>query len=173
MNLDDPHPIPWIRVKLSCAMGRALYPHRQWDEGDELWEAFYPLSGLDEEQRQLLAALEASMPGFVTLLVSHRPKALRGTSLSEATAADERQPHRLAACFQSYRMAPTQLRTLSPSLAFAVIGQAKANGQMSPEAESNTLTHLLTHWALRSTLDRSAICATQPAMKRRAIPITV
>jgi hypothetical protein len=31
VNLDDPHPIPWIRVKLSCAMGKALYPHPQWD----------------------------------------------------------------------------------------------------------------------------------------------
>ena len=24
LNLDDPHPVPWIRVKLSCAMGQAL-----------------------------------------------------------------------------------------------------------------------------------------------------
>jgi hypothetical protein len=30
MNMDDPHPIPWVRVKLSCAIGQALYPHPQW-----------------------------------------------------------------------------------------------------------------------------------------------
>ena len=30
LNVDDPHPVPWIRVKLSCAMGDALYPHPQW-----------------------------------------------------------------------------------------------------------------------------------------------
>ena len=28
---DDPHPTPWIRVQLSCAMGAALYPHAQWE----------------------------------------------------------------------------------------------------------------------------------------------
>jgi len=27
LTIDDPHPAPWIRVKLSCAMGQALYPH--------------------------------------------------------------------------------------------------------------------------------------------------
>ena len=26
LNLDDPHPTPWIRVRLSCAMGMAMYP---------------------------------------------------------------------------------------------------------------------------------------------------
>ena len=31
LNLDDPHPVPWMRVRLSCAIGRALFPHRQWD----------------------------------------------------------------------------------------------------------------------------------------------
>jgi hypothetical protein len=30
INLDDPHPFPWLRVKLSCALGQALYPHPQW-----------------------------------------------------------------------------------------------------------------------------------------------
>ncbi|MGX9726189.1 MAG: hypothetical protein ACTFAK_02345 [Candidatus Electronema sp. VV] len=30
LNLDDPHPMPWLRVKLSCAIGDALYPHPQW-----------------------------------------------------------------------------------------------------------------------------------------------
>jgi hypothetical protein len=173
MNVDDPHPIPWIRVKLSCAIGRALYPHPQWDELAQLWEAFYPLNGLDDEQRHLLAALEASMAGFVTLVVSHRPKTLRGIALHEALATEDRHPHRLTAYFRSCQSTPQHLRTLSPSLAFAVIGQARANGQMSPEAESETLTHLLTHWALRSTLDRSVLCTTLPTMTRSMIPTTV
>jgi hypothetical protein len=30
LNFDDPHPTPWIRVKLSCAIGDGLYPHPQW-----------------------------------------------------------------------------------------------------------------------------------------------
>jgi len=38
----DPHPIPWIRVQISCALGNALYPDRQWDQLAELWSQLYP-----------------------------------------------------------------------------------------------------------------------------------
>src|SRR5262245_20128195 len=46
LNPEDPHPIPWVRVKLSCAIGRALYPHPQWSAVEQLWESFYPRVGL-------------------------------------------------------------------------------------------------------------------------------
>ncbi len=59
----------------------------------------------------------------------------------------------------------------SPTLVFAVIGQAKMEGTMSPEEESTTVAKLLTHWALRSTLDTSAFCAAMPKM-RVAAPVT-
>ena len=37
VGVDDPHPIPWIRVKLSAAIGDCLYPHPQWRQlaGDQ------------------------------------------------------------------------------------------------------------------------------------------
>jgi hypothetical protein len=130
------------------------------------------VNDLSDEQRQLLTTLEFSMPGFVTLLVSHRPKALGGASLGEVLTTPERHPHRLTAHFQSCQSTPQHFRTLSPSLAFAVIGQARANGQISPEAESETLTQLLTHWAVCSTLDRSAVCAALPIGQRKTIPLT-
>jgi hypothetical protein len=162
LSTDDPHPIPWIRVKLSCAMGRALYPHRQWDALAAMWESFYPTAGLDEARQRLLATLEASMPGFVTLLVNHRPKTLRGDSLLEAMAVEDRQPARLAAYWRSWRVSPARMRAAAPSLVFAVMGQARADGELGPEEESRMLADLLTYWALRSTLDIAALCATRP-----------
>ena len=42
LNLDDPHPVPWMRVRLSCAMGRALFPHPQWDRLENIWLSYYP-----------------------------------------------------------------------------------------------------------------------------------
>jgi hypothetical protein len=51
---------------------------------------------------------------------------------------------------------------------FAVIGQARADGLISPEYESDLLAKLLTHWALRATLDISAACATRPTQARRS-----
>ncbi len=171
VNLDDPHPIPWIRVKLSCAMGKALYPHPQWDRLARLWESFYPTEGLNKARQRLIAGLESGMPEFVDSLVHHRPRALRGASLIEALTVDERQPARLAAYHQSWRTGPRAMYRASPALVFAVIGQAKMEGRMSPEEESTTVAKLLTHWALRSTLDTSALCAAIPRA-RVAAPVT-
>ena len=47
----------------------------------------------------------------------------------------------------------------APTLVFAVLGQARASGRLSPEDESELLGRLLTHWALRATLDTSELCA--------------
>ena len=157
-SLDDPHPIPWIRVKLSCAMGNALYPHPQWQRLAELWESLYPTANLDAQRRTLLAQLEASMPGFVGLLVHHRPTALHGDSLGEALAVHERQPARLAATYAAWRTAPARMQIAPPSFVFAVIGQAQAAGWLTPEAVSRILAKLLTDWALRTALDASAHC---------------
>jgi hypothetical protein len=164
LSLDDPHPIPWIRVKLSCAIGQALYPHPQWARLAELWESYYPLEGLDDERRQLFATLEAAIPGFVALLVNHRPRALRGKSLSEVMETEQRQPARLSGHWRAWRGSPAKIGKASPSLAFAVIGQAKSDGQITPEEESSLLARLLTQWALNSALATGASPVTRPAL---------
>ena len=55
-NFDDPHPTSWLRVKLSCTMGQALYPHPQWPKLAELWDQYYPSSGLSKEVREFLGS---------------------------------------------------------------------------------------------------------------------
>jgi hypothetical protein len=168
LNFDDPHPIPWIRVKLSAAMGEALYPHPQWRQLAALWESFYPPSELAQTTRDLLAALQAGMPAFVALLINHRPKALRGRSLMEVIDPQWRQPSRLAALYGKWNSDPSEMYRASPSLVFAVIGQARADGKIAAEDESLLLGKLLTHWALRATLNMSEICAAAPAALRAA-----
>lgn len=166
IDLHDPHPAPWIRVKLSCAMGRRLYPHSQWDELEAIWDAFYPVEGLDPEGRQLLDLLGGTIPEFVDIIAKHRPEALRGASLAEILAAPERQPASLTRLYQDWQRVPRAMRQAAPSLVFAVIGQARAEEKISPEAESRLLGELLAHWALRATLDMSALCANQPLRSR-------
>ncbi|MEQ1636576.1 MAG: hypothetical protein ABL903_07780 [Methylococcales bacterium] len=162
LNTDDPHPPPWIRVKLSCSMGQALYPHPQWERLAELWEAYYPLIGLDLAQQQNYASLQATLPGFIALLVNHRPKSLRGITLAEVLGVQNRQPRQLQLLLQAWRRMPAKMYQAPPTLAFAVIGQARSDGRISPEQESTILAKLLTHWALSSTLDTSMHCATLP-----------
>jgi hypothetical protein len=153
LNLDDPHPVPWIRVRLSCVMGMAMFPHPQWQRLARLWDAYYPLDGLDAQRRSLFAELLAAMPGFVGLLVNHRPRTLRGRSLKEALGVSQRQPATLDALFGAWQQAPAAMYRAAPSLVFAVLGQARANARLTPEEESHLFAKLLTHWALRSSLN--------------------
>ncbi len=161
----DPHPAPWIRVKVSCAIGNALYPHPQWGALAEIWESLYPASGLDEKTRTVLVMLESSIPELVRLLVNFRPTALRGKSLKEVMPLAEQHPSRLAGYYRSWAASPAQMQAAPPALVFAAIGQAKADGKISPEAESKLLGEMLSYWAMRSALDTSAICATQARVR--------
>lgn len=154
--LDDPHPIPWIRVKLSCAMGHMLYPHSQWHTLANVWESYYPRAGLDKNTLELLSTLENTMPAFITLMVNHRPKALYGKSLMEVLSDSKRQPAQLANYYKSWRSSPDKMRTALPSLVFAVLGQAKADGRINSYEESRVLAELLSHWALSASLESSA-----------------
>ena len=134
-------------------MGLAMYPHPQWRRLAHLWDTYYPLDGLDAPRRQLFAELLAAIPGFVSLLVNHRPPALRGRSLAEALGVAQRQPAALDALFGAWQRAPAAMYRAAPSLVFAVLGQARANARLTPEEESHLFAKLLTHWALRSSLN--------------------
>jgi hypothetical protein len=57
----------------------------------------------------------------------------------------------------------------APTLVFAVIGQARAEGLISPETESQFLSRMLNYWAVRDTLNHRANCA-KPARTESAAP---
>ncbi len=158
-NEDDPHPMPWVRVKLSCAVGEAIFRHPQWRELSAIWDALYPPTSPDAERRALIAALEDTMPAFVDLLVGHRPASLHGRSLLEIMPVAERHPALLAARYRRWRRARRELREAPPTLALAVLGQARYLGALEPEAEGRLVGSLLTYWALRSTFTTSASSA--------------
>lgn len=167
-SLDDPHPFPYIRVKLSCAMGQALYPHPQWERLSRIWESFYPVDGLDHERRQLISMLEEGMSPFVSLLINHRPRTLKGASLIEVMDLEIRKPERLFDYYSEWKNSPELINRVPPTLAFAIIGQTRAEGLMSPEKEAETISRLLQDWALHSTLNISAICAERQRVREAA-----
>ena len=162
---DDPHPIPWIRVKLSCAIGDALNPHPQWNRVARMLESYYPTDTLDPARRLTLFSLEKSIPEFASLLINHRPKALRGRSLAEAMEVGQRSPHRLSALFRVWMRTPSEMYRAPPTVVLAVLGQAKANGLIGPEDESDLLAKLLTHWAMRRMFEPSAARLRSPTFQ--------
>ncbi len=147
LNVDDPHPTPWIRVKLSCALGDALYPHPQWRALARTWEQLYPRRSLSAQTAAALTALEQSLPALVTLLTRHRPASLRGSSLLELLADPRRAPAQLSALWQASNK--DTLATLAPTLAFACLGQARADGRLTAAHEAQLIHHLLQAWAVR------------------------
>ena len=167
VDIEDPHPFPFIRVKLSCAIGAALYPHPQWRELSAAWDSFYPTAGLDAPRAQLLGSLLTTMSRFVSLLLQHRPRSLRGWSLAEAVRLPDRSPERLLNYWERWRAAPQLIRQAPPTLVFAVLGRARVSGRLSPEGESRLLGRLITHWALQSTLEIADLCSAQGALLQR------
>jgi hypothetical protein len=164
---DDPHPMPWVRVLLSCAIGDRLYPHPQWRRVAATWRQLYPLAGLRPELRATIADLRATMPELVSLLAGHRPARLRGWSMGEVFRNPELHPLALLRRFEWWRAQPSRMMGEPPTVAFAVLGQARASGRLSPERESRLLRRLIASWAVESSL------ATAEATTRSRAPMFV
>jgi hypothetical protein len=152
ISVADPHPPPWMRVRVAAALGAAVYPHPQWDRLRRTWERLYPARGLPPSVRATLVELEATLPRLVDLLVEHRPAALRGRSIAEALHRPDRTPERLIAASRAWRADPSLPARAAPSLAFAIVGQARAAGEISARAEAEVLGDLLTRWGVESAV---------------------
>lgn len=171
---DGPHPFPWIRVKISLAAGQALFPHPQWAALGRQWEQLYPLAELPPDKQALIGQLEALLPRFAQLLAEHRPPGLRGQALREVFPVAARQPERLRQLYPHWQANPALWEQSPPTLAFAVVGQAKADGRLSGGEEVRLLRRLLTRWALnRAKRADAASAARAPRPALSVSPLTV
>ena len=161
IGTDGPHPFPWIRVKISLALGQALYPHPQWAALNEQWNRLYPTAELSADKQALIRQLEAVLPAFAGLLLGHRPTSLRGQRVADIFPTAGRRPEQLRALYDSWRQQPNQREHCAPSLVFAVVGQAKADGRISTNDEVRILSHMLERWALNRARN---YCAVVPAL---------
>lgn len=169
MNLDDPHPMPWLRVKLSCAMGKALYPDPQWDALAKIWDTLYPRPDTGPLS-EFLSLIERTIPSFISLLVHHRPKSLRGSSLTDVLVTNATRPPQLRQQWRQWQGSPGAMFSTPPSLAFATINQAKADGRLLPEQEGPMVGRLLRAWALAWT--RTSFVRCVPASRRNE-PVSI
>jgi hypothetical protein len=147
LDLRDPHPAPFVRVLLSCAFGRRLFPHPQWDRLETLWRTFYPGKGLSKRVTHTLEAIEEEIPTFVEMVVGHSTKEMKGKKLLTLLPVKERQPARLQELFRAWRQKQQSLYELPPSLVFAIMGQAKSDLQITAAHENDILTRVMRYWA--------------------------
>ncbi|MDR3426830.1 MULTISPECIES: hypothetical protein [Silvimonas] len=171
ITLDDPHPAPWIRVKLSLAMGKALYPHPQWAALEKVWELQYPRWQMNASQRQAFEQLDQSIPQFVAVLLALHPPALAGRSLGSALRLPDRHPQHLLHIWQSVKSRPQQFLADTPTLAFAVLGQARYSGLLPADQELQVIAALLQRWALAGYLPWTAGSAQLSVVLNQRRPI--
>lgn len=153
MNLDDPHPFPWIRVMLSAQVGHTLYPDPQWKMLMRRWMQLYPLTNLNPDKRALLEELLQELPAFARFFVNHRSPDMNGLPFKAIFPTAERQPQRLRSLFKQWKHHPKLSANAKPTLVFSVLGQARRDGHLSPEAENKWLTKLLRWWAVRKIIN--------------------
>ena len=151
---DDPHPPPWLRVKLSAAFGRALYPDPQWAELEALWDELYPIELAAPARRAMLEAIATTIEPLRDLVLAHRCAALSPVQLGEAITIPDRAPTELRRAV-ARRGWIQRLANLRPAHALAVVGQARWTRAITPEDERRTVADLLSTWAIRRTLDRA------------------
>jgi hypothetical protein len=171
-SIDDPHPPPWIRVKISAAIGNALYPGQQWQQLAATWDALYPLQHAARQEAAAFSELERVIPEFAALLAAFRPASLGGLALAQAFPLPQCAPGRLRALWQEQRRNRGTLALLPPTQACAAIGQAKFDGWISATEEVALLRRLLRFWALHSTIDARTVCA-QARPSPQALALTV
>jgi hypothetical protein len=137
-------------------MGKALYPHPQWDQLEQVWERLYPRSQMSPGQRKAFDALDRAIPQFVAVLLAMHPPALRGRSLGAALRLPDRHPEHLLRVWHAVKLRPQQLLADTPTLAFAVLGQARYSGLLPASQELKVIAELLQRWALAGYLPWSA-----------------
>lgn len=157
IGTDGPHPFPWIRVKISLALGQALFPDPQWAALNRQWNDLYPTTELSADKRELIARLEAVLPAFAELLLGHRPKSLKGLAVADIFPTAGRWPEELRAHYDAWQQHPLLREQCPPSLVFAVVGQAKADGRISTSDEVLILSRMLERWALNRARDYCAV----------------
>lgn len=151
-----PHPFPFIRVLTSAALGHALYPDWRWGRLAAMWNAMYPAGRLNGPQAALTETLRRTLPDFARTLLAVRPPAFRGRALGSCLVPLNRSPARLGRLWRSMRGRRDDWHRLAPTLSLAAIGQARADGMLTPEGESEAIGRLLREWAVRSSLDSTA-----------------
>ncbi len=147
LDLDDPHPAPYVRVKLSCAFGKALFPNQQWDKLWQMWQIFYSTDDLPADKKAILTMLDEEEKNFVQLVLSYKSDSLKGKQLGQIFPYAERQPVQLQTLFQQWKIDTNLMESASPTMVFAVLGQAKFDQTINAVEENKILTQQLRNWA--------------------------
>ena len=158
LNVDDPHPTPWIRVKLSAAIGKALFPQPAWDQLAELWESYYPLDRVPEPAAAHFSHAGKDDPGSGRGAGEPSARGIARQDGAEALDLQQRQPARLRMLLDRWRVVPRHMYRDRADHGIRRHRPGGMDNRITPEEESVVVGKLLSHSALQSTLEAAANC---------------
>jgi hypothetical protein len=126
-----------------------LFPHLQWDKVWQMWQTFYPIDDLPADKKAILTMLDEEEKNFVQLVLSYTSKILKGKQLAQIFPYGERQPIMLQQLFQAWKKNKDLIENASPTMVFAVLGQAKFDQAINAVEENKLLTQQLRNWAYK------------------------
>ena len=147
LDINDPHPAPYLRVQLSCAFGKKMFPCDQWDKLWDLWETFYPKRGLTKETLLALEEVERKINDFTGIVLNHSTREMKGKKLIDLFQINKITPAQLRQKYQLWKSKKISLNTMQPTLLFAMLGQAKFELVIDATEENQLLTKHLRRWA--------------------------
>lgn len=151
-NADDPHPLPWLRVKIGCAMGRELFAHPQWNRIEAMWETMVPRERASRDVRELLERIEPEVPALCRTILDEPLPAADAGCLRRILPWQGVRPQVLENSWQEWRRSPGAMVRGSPCRVLATLGQARFDDLLAAEEETRVLEDLLERWALEISL---------------------
>lgn len=145
----DPHPMPYLRARLSFEWCRQVWGHGIWDEWDRAWQQLYPLVDAEGPSRSLARTASACLPVVSDVLLTHRFTALNGRRIPDLFNLSLLAPTRIGQIAATAGTGRLDLRPLSPSAQLAVFRTIRDRGNVSED----TIDRMMTGWleALAST----------------------
>jgi hypothetical protein len=144
----DPHPMPWLRARLSIAFGAAAMPHSLWAGLHALWQRLYPVEEAPKPTQRMLARLEPSIADVAELVARKSLPILGGRTLASALGSHRVSPATLLPRLEGLiRAIRTGHGAIAPCVVLGAVTLARHRGLVSPFEENHLLELSLRRWA--------------------------
>jgi hypothetical protein len=144
LDLDDPHPTPWLRALLSAQLGHAIWPNPWFARLAREWTHTFPLATAAGASKRTVSELQLELPQLARRLVAQPIPRWRGLTMRQFVADRQRGFWRVDA------NSSTPLRAMAPTLAVATLGQRWLGGREGSAVPHDIMRSLLRTWGGRN-----------------------
>lgn len=139
----DPHPPPYLRVRLAFEWCRQQWGPGDWDAHDRDWQLLYPLHALSRATRRFFEHTAALLPAVATALRGGALHALGGRPIAALFDLDALAPAQLEAAGSEVKRGRLDFRQLAPGAQLAVFRWVRDRSLLDEAATDRVMTRWL------------------------------